>query len=218
MIDFKKVRHAARPSKDLRTPSLFGSSNGPTKHRTTGPRNDLTGILVCRRSTGFTDTFGCHRHLRVSPTSSDVNRQSSHARAPWGSPLCKLCLENSGSPYRAKDTATEPLRKLTERLQDAHECLRALTGTSGFHRTPPGVHRTPPGVHRRSIPSRTGLSRPTARPAAARTTSVVHRTTSVDQQVRHARHERPRMLTGTSGFQPSPFGRLTEASSSTLAV
>jgi hypothetical protein len=195
LIDFKKVRHAAQLSKDLRTPSLFGSSNGPTKHRTTGPRNDLTGILVCRRSAGFTDTFGCQRHLRMSP--AIITRPS-----PPGLAALQTVLGELRFSILCKDTATEPLRKLTERLQDAHECLRALTGTSGFHRTPSGRSPTASGQSPALYPSRTGLSRPTARPAAARTTPVVHRTTSVDQQV-------------LSCSPPSIFGRSPEPSGST---
>lgn len=86
-----------------------------------------------------------HRHFRVSP--AIITRPS-----PPGLAALQTVLGELRFSRPCKDTATEPLRKLTERLQDAHECLRALTGTSGFHRTPPGVHRTPPGVHRRSIP------------------------------------------------------------------
>jgi hypothetical protein len=192
LIDFKRVRHAARPSKDLRTSSLFGSSNGPTKHRTIGPRNDLTGILVCRRSAGFTDTFGCHRYLRVSPaiiTRPSPPGLARSANCAWRTPVLQTVQR-----YRHRASS------------EAH---RASPGRS---RVPPGTHRNlrvPPNASGRSPalhPSRTGLSRPIARPAAARITSVVHRTTSVAHQVRRVRHERPRMLTGTSGFHPSPFG------------
>jgi hypothetical protein len=98
-----------------------------------------------------------------------------------------------------KDTATEPLRKLT----------RASPGRSP---SASGHSPEPPGSTERlraftGAPSLTdGTFGTHRRPAAARTTSVVHRTTSVAHQVRRVRHERPRMLTGTSGFHPSPFG------------
>jgi hypothetical protein len=141
-----------------------------------------------------------HRHLRVSsaiitrPSPPGLDRS---ANCAWRTPVLQTV---QGYRHRASSEAHPSVsRTLTE-------CLRALTGTSGFHRTPPGVHRTPPGVHRRSIPHGRDFRDPIARPAAARTTSVVHRTTSVAHQVRRVRHERPRMLTGTSGFQPSPFG------------
>jgi hypothetical protein len=185
LIDFKRVRHAARPSKDLRTSSLFGSSNGPTKHRTIGPRNDLTGILVCRRSAGFTDTFGCHRYLRVSPafiTRPSPPGLARSANCAWRTPVLQTV---HGYRHRASS--------------EAH---RASPGRS---RVPPGTHRNlrvPPNASGRSPalhPSRTGLSRPIARPAAARTTSVVHRTTSVAHQVRL-------VATSVLGCSPEPPG------------
>jgi len=147
LIDFKKVRHAARPSKDLRTPSLFGSSNGPTKHRTTGPRNDLTGILVCRRSTGFTDTFGCHRHLRMStgnhhtPEPPGARRSANCAwRTPvlhtvqripppslfGSSPSVSRTLTSASGHSPEPPGSIEHLRVFTERL-------RAFTGAPSLH-------------------------------------------------------------------------------------
>jgi hypothetical protein len=87
-----------------------------------------------------------HRHLRVSPAINDTPEPSG-AR-----PLCKLCLENSGSPDRARIPPPSLFGSSPERLQDAHRVPPGTHRTSGFHRTPPGVHRTPPGVHRRSIP------------------------------------------------------------------
>ena len=139
MIDFKRVRHAARPSKDLRTRASSEAQPVRPQTATIGPRNDLTGILVCRRSAGFTDTFGCHRHSQ-RPSPPGLTRS---ANCAWRTPVLQTV---QGYRHRASSEAHPSVsRTLTE-------CLRALTGTSGFHRTPPGVHRTPPGVHRRSIP------------------------------------------------------------------
>jgi len=139
LIDFKRVRHAARPSKDLRTRASSEAQPVRPQTATIGPRNDLTGILVCRRSAGFTDTFGCHRHSQ-RPSPPGLTRS---ANCAWRTPVLQTV---QGYRHRASSEAHPSVsRTLTE-------CLRALTGTSGFHRTPPGVHRTPPGVHRRSIP------------------------------------------------------------------
>jgi hypothetical protein len=87
-----------------------------------------------------------HRHLRVSsaiitrPSPPGLDRS---ANCAWRTPVLQTV---QGYRHRASSEAHPSVsRTLTE-------CLRALTGTSGFHRTPPGVHRTPPGVHRRSIP------------------------------------------------------------------
>ena len=186
MIDFKRVRHAARPSKDLRTRASSEAQPVRPQTATIGPRNDLTGILVCRRSAGFTDTFGCHRHSQ-RPSPPGLTRS---ANCAWRTPVLQTV---QGYRHRASSEAHPSVsRTLTE-------CLRALTGTSGFHRTPPGVHRTPPGVHRRSIPHGRDFRDPIARPAAARTTSVVHRTTSVAHQVRRVRQS-------VLGCSPEPPG------------
>jgi len=147
LIDFKKVRHAARPSKDLRTPSLFGSSNGPTKHRTTGPRNDLTGILVCRRSTGFTDTFGCHRHLRMSTGNHHTPEPPAARRSAncaWRTPVLHTVQRipppslfgSSPSVSRTLTSASghspEPPGSI-EHLRVFTERLRAFTGAPSLH-------------------------------------------------------------------------------------
>lgn len=197
MIDFKRVRHAARPSKDLRTRASSEAQPVRPNTATIGPRNDLTGILVCRRSTGFTDTFGCHRQSMTRPSPPGLDRS---ANCAWRAPVLQTV---QGYRHRASSEAHPSVsRTLTE-------CLRALTGTSGFHRTPPGVHR-------RSIPHGRDFRDPIARPAAARTTSVVHRTTSVAHQVRHlprASSDAHRNLR----VPPESLRRL-EASSSKLAV
>jgi hypothetical protein len=165
----------------------------------------LTGILVCRRSTGFIDTLGCHRHSSRAKSSSEL-------KAP------QTVRRRASALHPQQEPATEPLRKLTERLQDAHlrafgpsteslraltECLRALTGTSGFHRTPPGVHRRTP-------PSRTGLSRP-------------NRTTrgSADDSGRPSGCARQRASSDTRRnlrVPPGPLRRPNEARLSILAV
>jgi len=180
LIDFKRVRHAARPSKDLRTRASSEAQPVRPNTATIGPRNDLTGILVCRRSTGFTDTFGCHRQSMTRPSPPGLDRS---ANCAWRAPVLQTV---QGYRHRASSEAHPSVsRTLTE-------CLRALTGTSGFHRTPPGVHR-------RSIPHGRDFRDPIARPAAARTTSVVHRTTSVAHQVRH-------IATSVLGCSPEPPG------------
>jgi hypothetical protein len=80
-----------------------------------------------------------HRHLRVS--SASITRPSPlglarSANCAWRTPVLHTV---QGYRHRASSEAHPSVsRTLTE-------CLRALTGTSGFHRTPPGVHR-------RSIP------------------------------------------------------------------
>lgn len=196
MIDFKRVRHAARPSKDLRTPSLFGSSTGPTKHRDHRSQKRLDW------HTCMPPVSWLHRHLWVSPAFTTPEPSGAH-------PLCKLCLENSGSPDRARIPPPSLFGSSPERLQDAH---RVPPGTHRNLRVPPNASGRSPALH----PSRTGLSRPTARPAVARTTSVVHRTTSVAHQVRHS----PRASSDAHRnlrVPPESLRRL-EASSSKLAV
>jgi hypothetical protein len=205
LIDFKRVRHAARPSKDLRTPSLFGSSTGPTKHRD-------------HRSQKRLDWHTCMPPVSwLQPTPPGVTGNHDTPEPSGARPLCKLCLENSGSPDRARIPPPSLFGSSPERLQDAHECLRALTeylraltGTSGFHRTPPGVHR-------RSLLHERDFRDPPHDPAVARTTSVAHRTTSVAHQVRHS----PRASSDAHRnlrVPPESLRRLTEASSSKLAV
>jgi hypothetical protein len=141
-------------TKTYEHPSFFGSSSGPAKHRTTGPRNDLTGILVCRRSAGF------NRHPRVSP--AFITRPS-----PPGLAALQTVRGELRFSKPPQDTATEPLRKLTRASPGrSPRRFRALTGTFGFHR------------HLRVSPDRlravtggpsyaAGLSRPPARPAAS---------------------------------------------------
>jgi hypothetical protein len=140
LINFKRVRHAARPSKDLRTRASSEAQPVRPQTATIGPRNDLTGILVCRRSAGFTDTFGCHRQSMTRPSPPGLARS---ANCAWRTPVLQTV---QGYRHRASSEAHPSVsRTLTECLRALTECLRALTGTSGFHRTPPGVHR-------RSIP------------------------------------------------------------------
>jgi len=151
------------------------------------------GQLASPTPSGVTDIFGCHR-------------QSSHARVPRDSPLCKLCLENSGSPDRARIPPPSLFGSSPSVSRTLTECLRALTGTSGFHRTPPGVHRTPPGVHRRSIPHGRDFRDPPHDPQQhGQPRLSTGRLRSTNRCVVLAT-EHPRMLTGTSGFHPSPFG------------
>lgn len=204
MIEFKRVRHAARPSKDLRTPSLFGSSTGPTKHRTTGPRNDLTGILVCRRSAGFTDTFGCHRHLRVSPafiTRPSPPGLARSANCAWRTPVLQTV---QGYRHRASSEA---------------------------HRASPGRSRVPPGTHRnlRVPPER--LRAFTGAPSLTDGTFETHRTTRSSTDNLGCPPDDFGRPTGAScsprassdahrnlRVPPESLRRLTEASSSKLAV
>jgi len=88
-----------------------------------------------------------HRHLRVSPAINDTPEPSG-AR-----PLCKLCLESSGSPDRARIPPPSLFGSSPERLQDAH---RVPPGTHRNLRVPPNASGRSPALH----PSRTGLSRP----------------------------------------------------------
>jgi len=148
LIDFKRVRHAARPSKDLRTRASSEAQPVRPQTATIGPRNDLTGILVCRRSAGFTDTFGCHRQSMTRPSPPGLARS---ANCAWRAPVLQTV---QGYRHRASSEAHPSVsRTLTE-------CLRAL------NRVPPGTHRNlrvPPNASGRSPalhPSRTGLSRP----------------------------------------------------------
>jgi hypothetical protein len=187
LIDFKRVRHAAQPSKDLRTRASSEAQPVRPQTATIGPRNDLTGILVCRRSAGFTDTFGCHPAINDTPEPSGAH------------PLCKLCLESSGSPDRARIPPPSLFGSSPERLQDAH---RVPPGTHRNLRVPPNASGRSPALH----PSRTGLSRPnrTTRSSTDNLGCPPGRLRSPTRCV--ICHERPRMLTGTSGFHPSPFG------------
>lgn len=120
--------------------------------------------------------------------------------------LCKLCAESSGSPTRATNPPPELLRKLTERLQDAHRVPPGTHGTSGFQTNTSGCSPNVFGRSRRTTRSRpspsgsrTSLSRLTARPAASRTTSVVRNNFGCSS-VRSVRHRASSEAHGTSGF------------------
>lgn len=120
-----------------------------------GPRNDLTGILVCRRSASFIDAFGRHPAIITRPS-------------PPGLAALQTVRGEPRFSNPRKDTATEPLRKLTERLQDAHP------SASGHSPEPPGstehlrvftehlrVFTNASGRSPADHPTRPGLSRPT---------------------------------------------------------
>jgi hypothetical protein len=140
----------------------------------------------------------CHDNLRV------VNRQTRLAPSPPGLKAPQTVRpESFGSPTRARNPPPSLLRKLTERLQDAHGHLRAPTGTSGFHRTSPDVLNTS-GCSPERLRAFTGGS---SRAAAfrghphdlrsARTTSVAHQ-----------RRRLPPSLFGSSPEPPGSTGSL----------
>lgn len=189
---------------NLRTPSFFGSSLGPAKHRTTGPRNDLTGILVCRRSVGFTD------NSRV------VNRQC-RPDEPSGAQGTANCAIGELRPPLA------PRKPPPSLFGSSPSVSRTLSGTFGRppeppgSRIPPGIHRTPPGVHERSRSVHRRLFQRN-RPLGANRTTCTARTTPVVYYGNRLPTEPLRKLTGTSGFYRDLFGEPTEANESTLVA
>lgn len=93
-----------------------------------------------------------HRHPRVSP--AFIPRPS-----PPGLNALQTVRWKASAFQPAYGPATEPLRSAHRASPGrSPECLRALTGTSGFHRTPPGVHRSPLRRSPADHPSRTGPS------------------------------------------------------------
>lgn len=205
MIKFKRFRHAARPSKDLRTSSLFGSSLGPATNQTTGPRNDLTGILVCRRSTGFIGTFGRHTGIHDTPEPSGVRCSANCARRT-------SVLQGARIPPPSLFGSSPSVsRTLTRVPPGTHRNLRVPPNTSGcssntFGYSPNALGRSPA-----TYPSQPGLSRPIC------TTCGCEDDFGCPRYAVFAT-EHLRMLTGTSGFHPETLRSLTEASMSTLAV
>jgi len=113
-------------SQHPRTSSLFGSSPGRTKHPTIGNRNDLTGILVCRRSDSFTETPP-GASLATATTSSPLGLTSS----------AHCARQNFGSPSRVRTRQTEHSRMLTESLRTLD---RTFSGKStGLFGRPPNI-------------------------------------------------------------------------------
>ena len=150
MIDFKRVRHAARPSKDLRTRASSEAQPVRPQTATIGPRNDLTGILVCRRSAGFTDTFGCHRHSQ-RPSPPGLTRS---ANCAWRTPVLQTV---QGYHHRASS--------------EAHPSVsRTLTSASGHSPSTFGHSPEPPGSTER-------LRAFTGAPSLTDGTFETHRTT-----------------------------------------
>jgi hypothetical protein len=207
------------------------SSRGPTccttQQRPTNiePLRKLkrTGQTPDQRSQKRPDWHTCmppvswlHRHLWVSPAH---NARTLRGSTALQTVLGELRFSRSVQGYRHRASS-----EAHERLQDAHTSASGHSPEPPGSTNTPGCSRTPPGVHRRSIlPGRDFRDPP-------------HDLSSTDRfgsppdsfgcppddfgrpQVRSVRHEHLRMFTGTSGFQPSLFGALIEASSSKLAV
>lgn len=135
----------------------------------------------------------------ASPTPSGVIGIHNTPEPSGARPLCKLCLESSGSPDRARIPPPSLFGSSPERLQDAH---RVPPGTHRNLRVPPNASGRSPALH----PSRTGPS------GSNRTTrsSTDNFGCPPDDFGRppgaSCSPEHLRMLTGTSGFHPSPLG------------
>lgn len=159
----------------------------------------MTGILVCRRSVGF------NRHPRVSP--AFITRPG-----PSGLAALQTVRGELRFSKPCQEPATEPLRKLTERLQDAHrgafEPSPEPSGSTRHLR----VSDDRPWAFAGGLSYTAGLSRPPARPAASSDDLRL----SIRCVVFATEHLR--MLTGTSGFHRVLFGGPTEAGLSILAV
>jgi hypothetical protein len=118
---------------------------------TIGPRNDLTGILVCRRSVGF------NRHLRVSPaimTRPSPPGLARSANCAWRTPVLQTV---QGYRHRASS--------------EAHPSVsRTLTSASGHSPSTFGHSPEPPGSTER-------LRAFTGAPSFTNGTFETHRTT-----------------------------------------
>jgi hypothetical protein len=103
LIEFKKVRHVARPGKDSRTFRASSEARpGQTKHLShTVPRLDSLGTSSATGRAASTNTFGCYRHLA-----------SGHL--PFGAAAPQTVPPKDSGPSPRRIPATEHFQVLTE--------------------------------------------------------------------------------------------------------
>jgi hypothetical protein len=120
----------ARPVKDLRTSSLFGSS--PARPHT-GPRSQkrLDWHTCMPPVDSLHSTPSGVTGIHNTPEPSGARCSANCAR--------RTSVLQPAQGYRHRVFSG----RLTERLQDAHRVPPGTHGISGFHRTPPGVHGRP---------------------------------------------------------------------------
>jgi hypothetical protein len=207
--------------------SLLGSSFWPDQTPDQSElRNDLTGILVCRRSDSFTETpSGAspalerpHRVLRDSQAQLTVHGRTSvlqaesRTRHRVSPDTHRVSSDTQGPSSESPGPSQESPRALLEHppnILGYSRNLRAPTNTSGCSPNTSGYSPSALALTGGPLFTRTSPSGSTARPAAAWQTSVSHcaRTSHRASSDAHGTSVPPNLL-GDSEATPSKLAVL----------